>query len=435
MKKILYFISIIFWVFFFSIRGEAINYIGTNITSWVFPDMISNTGFYLWYGGWAWEALWSNGKYSMFFRDTTNTGTTAYKSLSCFWLRNSAPTWDYYYDSTTNPRLALSYSGNKIEMNVYADDNISKILSGVVLATLTNGTGVTATDNHPNENVMCAVISYVLRTWSFFWNWRYLYSISTFHYISNTTIFNRYNFYDVAENDPDYGLRYSTFTNLMNPFYLNTSSVRYDFYFESSTISEPLWYTPERNSYRLQLLGDLLGSTNSGKLNNTFPNYYKSQNFTGSVIIWPNVAQTSSWSVWPDFSSCWSIEIWCHVSQTFSWIFNSYFPDFSFSQSFDSCSTGSTSSGAWIKEKMVRLITIINPIPPEEWALICGLFGSWYLDYSQASQSGNIFSIYAHGQVPEVLEWDWIVAYGQNILDIVLIIWVFILIFRPRKND
>ena len=432
MKKIFLLTLIAIPLFFLVEEIYAINYVWSNQTSWVFTDMISNTGFYLglWQGAWDW--IWSNGKYSMFYADTTNTGITAYKSLSCFWIKAWSPTWDYYYDSSTNPRLGLSHSWWKIFLNVYADDNISKILSGVVLATLTVWTWVTSTDNHPNENVMCAVISYVLKTWSFFGNGRYLYSISTFHYISNTTIYNRYNFYDVSENDPDYGLRYSTFSNLMNPFYLNTSSVRYDFYFESSTISEPFWYTPDRNSYRLQILGDFLGVTNSWKLQMTLPNYYKSLNFTGSVIVWPNVP-SSSWSTWPDFSSCGTIEIGCYISTFFSWI-TSYIPDLSFSEWFNSCSTGSSLTWWTISEKLSRLVSIINPIPPNEGTLICWLFWSWILDYSQASQSGNVFTVYAHWQVPEVLESDWIVAYGQNLLDIVVIIWVFILIFRPRKN-
>lgn len=157
------------------------------------------------------------------------------------------------------------------------------------------------------------------------------------------------------------------------------------------------------------------GSSNTGSTN------------TGST--------TSSGISWPDFSSCSTFEIWCYVSETFSWLIWDYIPDFDFSSTFNSCSTGSTSSWWTVSEKLWRLISIINPIPPDEWVLICGLFWTWILDYSQASQSWNIFSIYAHGQVPEILEWDGIVAYGQNILDIVMIIWVFILIFRPRKND
>ena len=429
MKKILLLILIAVPLFFLVEETNAIYYNGTAITSWVFPDMKSSTWFYLWYA-WGNDVMWSNWKYGIFYRDSTNTGTIAYKSQICFWMKDDSPQGDFYLDSSSqnDARLYLSYSGTSVVLNLFGDDGVTKVLSGEVLATKISGSWVTSSDNHPTENVLCSVISYVVRSWQVAGNWRYLYSISTFHYTRGTTFLRKYRFFEDSQTDSQFGIRYRMNTIDLNPLYLNTHSVRYDFYFESSTISSNLWYTPERNSYRQQLLGDLFGASNSGNLQISLPEYYNSEIFNTVIVQNPKKI-----SFWPDFSLCGNFEISCYVSTFFSWV-TSYIPDLSFSEWFNSCATGSSSTWWTTSEKLSRLISIINPIPPNEGTLICGLFWSWILDYSQASQSGNIFTVYAHWQVPKVLESDWIIAYGQNLLDIVVIIGVFILIFRPKKN-
>lgn len=422
MKNILFSIFILIGITIFPTLSSGIYYEWTNI----FPNIIWTEGniiaemYTAWLNG-------SNGNWAnIYFDDFTSTDIIDSISVVCIPFRASYPQWAFYYDDTflSPPKISLLHSGSSIYMDIKAFWTVNT--DSVLLATFKTWS-TSNLDNHPNENAFCATFTYsVKRSW-FFGLWRYLYWVWTYHYYWTWMTYNELDYHTWYS---ELWYRYADNTSPVSPLYLNASR-RYYF---SSIIPN----TVENNLKRVNYMETFLTSLNSSWTNLllTLPDYYNSLTSTwNSENYVDNSWSWTLWISWPNFSSCSTFEIWCYISKTFSWILWDYMPDFSFSTNFNSCSTWSTSSWWTISEKLWRLIHIVNPIPPEEWTLICWLFWSWILDYSQASQSWNIFSIYAHGQVPAVLEGDGIVAYGQNILDIVMIIGVFILIFRPKKHD
>lgn len=161
--------------------------------------------------------------------------------------------------------------------------------------------------------------------------------------------------------------------------------------------------------------------------------------------FWASWIQTITW--WTGstgtgtgiFDDCWFLEVWCYLEAIWgqiTWFFDYLFPEISFSGSADTCMSWSISSTGSYMQKFANIIAIINPIPPDEWSVICTLFWTWLVDYQSAIGTGNFFTVYAHGAVPAYLEWDWRVIWDQTILDIIVIFTCMILIFyRRSQND
>ena len=217
-------------------------------------------------------------------------------------------------------------------------------------------------------------------------------------------------------------------TNWAYPnWYANNSGWILSFLYWWPDYSAPTYYV-EDSGIILDYLSWLTIPSNR-PFTTTAPLYYGSS--------WSTIS--SSWTtVWSGiFDECWTFEIGCYLEAIWNqitWFFDSLFPEISFSGNFNSCWSGTSSSWTYM-QKIANMIAIINPIPPEEWEIVCTPFGSWAVHYQSLMWTGNFFTHYAPTWLPSYLYWDGRIFYDQTILDVIVIFVCIVLIFYQRKND
>lgn len=400
----------------------------------VFPNIsssISGSIASMWYATQsAWSTVSSDSPQRFFYVDTySSSDLEYYKSAVCILFSTISDSRIFFHDKINWPiGFALFQSGSQIWMDVWFSPSIEK----VKLADFVSST-TTVSDNHPEHNVFCAVPSFIIKKNSLFWDGRYLYGVSTFHYYKDIVSANYYDYHTWIGT---YGTQYSSDTNLATVYYPDGTLWFWRPVFNDYTLSST-W-----NNMRQSILEDYLQNLSSSKwLTITLPDYFNTTTLTGTLTdsgsLWNGTGSTVDY-----FAECTSfLDVWCYVKWLYNsviakigeWI-DSLFPNISFSGSFDSCGSGSTvsSSGTYM-QRIANVIAIVNPLPPDDGDIICILWWSWQVDYHGLIPQENFFEHYISGVVPQ-LERSTRIVWDQTIFDIVVIVMITLAIFY-KKHD
>ncbi len=270
-----------------------------------------------------------------------------------------------------------------------------------------------------------------------------------FIYYFNTwsqTINHRLYFWDLLNSwetpnfQKTFGNFYSGNTDLWVKIWTLFTSSPQMFIWQPDTILSSYWYNPsiDLEIYDQKLNDFFIWNTGS------FLDYYMPQWFwwtsssgaTDNIIIPP----INNWTWWLSdgwYDSCnWIVsDFWCYVTATINNTIGNFFPEISFDWSFQSCDFALVNASGWYMQRFANVISVINPIPPDEWAPICMYF-SWTgtMGYQRIIPEENFFEHYVPWALPQV-EWIDITPLWQSIFDIFVIFGITVLIFHRKNHD